>query len=248
MLDKIEIFGYAHSHISPHEEKIFNNRFPDCRKLEGRCDVMFVYSDEFQGNICETANALQAMTGFLKYVTCLNPVQFFNSRIMVGYNKNALQANWSGEEGNRIHIPWQDEYFEQDELLDSCSHELVHPFFRVSALHCSNQWWGEGFCDFLRGPIKDIAGLDGKGWWKKKIEQARSNKQDRGGNIAGQLVLRAQEEQRGLSDINQFIAQFINDREAIRSFVGFLFDRFSHRSMGEEFLATEWIREKSGDV
>ncbi len=234
--------------ITSHEQRIFNNQFPDCKNLEGRGDIIFVYIDEFQGDIYEIANALQAMTDFLKYVTCLNPAQFFNSRIMVGHNKNASQPNWSGKEDNYIYIPWEDKYFKKDKLLHSCSHELVHPFFRVSPLHYSNEWWGEGFCDFLRGPVKNLMGLEGKGWWKEKIEQSQSNKQDRGGNVAGQLVLRAQKENGDLYDIDQFIARFINDREAIRMFVNFLFDRFSGRPMGEEFRATEWIKKKLGDV
>jgi len=39
--------------INSHEQKIFNNQFPDCKKLEGRGDFIFVYSDEFQGDIYE---------------------------------------------------------------------------------------------------------------------------------------------------------------------------------------------------
>lgn len=240
-----------HFDINSHEQKIFNDRFPDCKKLEGRGDIVFVYTDEFQGDIYETANALQAMTDFLRRVTCLNPVQFFNSRIMIGYSKNSLQAkqpNWSGKEGNRIYIPWKDKYFKQDELLRSCSHELVHPFFRVSPLHYNNQSWGEGFCDFLRGPIENLIGLDGKGWLKEKIKQAQWNKQDRGGNVAGQLVLRAQKEYWFLHDIDQFISWFINDRDAIKMFVSFLFDRFSNCPMGEEFHATEWIEKNLRDI
>ena len=52
--------------INSHEQEIFNNLFPDCKKLEGRDDIIFVYSDEFQGDIYETANVLQVMTDFLK--------------------------------------------------------------------------------------------------------------------------------------------------------------------------------------
>ncbi len=231
-----------------HEQKILNTQFPDCTKLEKRDDIILVYSDEFQGDIYETANTLQATTDFLKYVTYLNPTEFFNSRIIVGHYKNASQANWSGKEGNRIYIPLEYEYLKQKEFLSSCSHELVHPFFRVSRLHDSNERWGEGFCDFLRGPVKNLMGLDGKGWWKKKIEQAQSDKQDRGGNAAGQLVLGAWKEHGAVYDIDRFIKWFIDDREAIRTFVKSLFDRFSDCSMSEEFRSTEWIRGKSGDV
>jgi len=232
--------------VNTREKETLDSRFPDWKRLTAREDVIVVYSDKFRGDICETAKSLQAATDFLKYVTSSKPTEFFCSRIVIGHNRATSMPNWSGQEGNRIYIPLADRYFEEDEFLDSCSHELVHPFFRASPLHRSNQWWGEAFCDFMRGPVKNVMGLDGRGWWIKKTQEARSNKQDRGGNVAGQLVLRAQKEERDLDDIADFIGRFIDDREGIKIFVQGLYDRFSSRPMREEFRATEWIRDQEG--
>ena len=69
-------------HITSHEQEILNNQFPDCKKLDVRGDIILVYSDDFRGDIYETANTLQAATDLLKYFTCLNPTEFFNLRIM----------------------------------------------------------------------------------------------------------------------------------------------------------------------
>ncbi len=83
-------------------------------------------------------------------------------------------------------------------------------------------------------------GLDGNEWWRKKIKEARDSKQDKGGNAAGQLVIRACEWCGAVNERNQFI-----DKQAvIREFVNWLFDRYGHLPMSKEFRPTKWITEK----
>jgi hypothetical protein len=206
------------------------------------------HPSEFVENAKVVADSLQAAMDFLKDITCDNPRHHFGIRVVIGYTRKAGQPNWSGCKGNRIELPWPKHPNKAKEGLSALSHELVHPFFRVSALHDKNEFWGEGFCDFLRGPVMYIMDLDGKEWWKQKIEQAQMNKQDRGGNVAGQLVLMAWEEHGDTHDIDQFIGWFIDDRATIRVFVRSLYNRFSDRSMAEEFKPTEWIRAKMQDL
>lgn len=125
------------SRVNPREREILESQFPKCRRIEAREDIVFVCVNGFHGDACEIVSALQATADFLKYVTCLDPTQCFGSRIMVGHSKSATQANWSGEKGNRIQIPWKDEHLKKDILFHSFSHEIVHPFYKLSPLHKS---------------------------------------------------------------------------------------------------------------
>jgi hypothetical protein len=228
--------------INSRQREILNHRFPDSKKVEARGDILFVYSDEFQGDIYETANARQAAVDFLKYVTCRNPTQFFNSRVMVGHNKIATQANWSGEKGNRIHIPWKDEYLKQGRFLHSCSHEIVHPFYRLSPLHKSNEKWGDAFCEFLRGPCKKVIGQDGKRWWLENVEQHQNKGKNTYRNVAGQILTYAKRRYYNNETMKFCISEFIDDKEKMKEFMNHLFEQYRTKSLCEIFTPVDKMK------
>ena len=228
------------SNLSSHEISVQTKHFPECNGVEPRPDLVFVYPPEFSGDAVSIANTLQSAILYLKEVTTKDPTKKLGARVVVGYNEQCTSPTWSAREGNRIRLPWNKYLNKEKEPLDVCSHELVHPFFFVSPLHEINEFWGEGFCDFLRGPLKNFIGLDGNEWWGKKIKEATNNKQDKGGNAAGQSVIRACE---WCGVINE-IDQFIDNQTAIREFVNRLFDHYADLPMSEEFYPTKWITEK----
>ena len=230
--------------LNDHEDFIRVSRFASCDRFEVTEDLVFAYpSSEFVGDAESIANELQREMDYLKNVTGLKPREELGSKVVVGYRRReeggtGRQGSWSGADGNRVFLSWGYlEDFDKGEPMDICSHELVHPFFFVSPLHEINEFWGEGFCDFLRGPLKNFMGLDGNEWWGKKIKEARDNKQDKGGNAAGQSVIRACEWCRVVNERDQFI----DNQAAIREFVNRLFDRYGHLPMSEEFRPTKWI-------
>jgi hypothetical protein len=205
--------------LSSHEMSVQTNHFPECNGVEPRPNLAFVYPPEFSGDAVSIANTLQSAMLYLKKVTGKDPTRKLGSRVVIGYNKQCTCPTWSAREGNRIRLPWNKYLNKEKEPLDVCSHELVHPFFFVSPLHEINEFWGEGFCDFLRGPLKNFMGLDGNEWWRRKVKETRDNKQDRGGNAAGQLILRACE----CCGVVIETDQLVDDLGAIREFVNDLY-------------------------
>lgn len=225
------------SNLSSHEVAVQTKHFPECKGVEPGPDLVFVYPSELASDAVSIANTLQSAILYLKEITGKDPTQELRSRVVIGYNRQCNDPTWSSREGNRIRLPWEKYLNKAKEPLDICSHELVHPFFFVSPLHEINEFWGEGFCDFLRGPLKNFMGLDGKEWWQRKIKEAKNNKQDKGGNAAGQLILRACEWSGGATDTHQLI----DNKSAIRDVVKRLFERYRDHPMSEEFTPTEWI-------
>lgn len=229
------------NNMNPHEERVFKNQFPNCDNSELREDIIFVCPSVFKGNIKYIADKLQSAADFLKCLTGINPKDDFQSRVFIGFTDQSNQPNWSGRYGNRIHIP--ERYLNKEmEPLGACSHELVHPYYRCSPLHNSNEKWGECFCEFLRGPVKNVMGLDGNSWWQEKIEDTRSNTQN-DGNVAGQFILKAKKRYGGSDETEiDFIDRFIEDPKAIKDFVSYLFSFFSERQLSSEFNATSKMR------
>jgi hypothetical protein len=229
--------------LNPKENEVWRTQFSECIKLELRQDLIFIYPDGFAGPVSYVADKMQSSMDFLKDVTTISPIQEFGSRVVVGYTRKATQPNWSGLGGNRVHLPWKDEYLnKKSEPLDVCSHELVHPFYNRSPLHQSNEYWGDCFCEFLRGPVKQTMGLDGRNWWKEKLHDYRSGKQYYG-NVAGQFLLKAKQMYWDFNEAeDKFIDHFIEDRESIKKFVEYLFIKFSHKSFDTEFEPTSKMR------
>lgn len=234
--------------MNTEEEKTWRGRYSYCRNIEEKDDLIFAYPDGFGKNPSAVAEDLQKSMNFLKSITNLDPTGFFHQRTVVGYRHPNDEGGRNCQPGwlpNWVNIPWS--YLEKhNEPQDACSHELVHPFYRISPLHNSNEGWGEGFCDFLRGPIKNLLGLAGNEWWKQKIDDAHSKKDDRGGNAAGQFILKAQKKYGSVNETTEdFVVSFINNRDAIRKYISFLFSYFSDRRLSdcECFTPTSYIRQ-----
>lgn len=213
------------------KEERDKERYSRCNNIQERKDLIFLYPNEFNKDPYETANAMQEAVDFLKRITYLDPTTFFDQRVVVGYrhfnDENGYKTNpiWTP---NRINIPWS--YLDhQDEPLDSLTHELVHPFFHCSPLQNNNKEWKEVFCQFLRGPLKTVVGLNGDHWWQKLINNAeKETNSDR--NPAGQLVLKAYEDYT-TTHTSKSIRDLMRDCGAISAFVKSLFSRFENISL-----------------
>jgi hypothetical protein len=222
------------------ERTVWEAQFPDCERVEQRHDVIFVYPATLMRDTKSITDHLQSAMDYLKHVTNIDPSDYFTTRVIVGYTRQSTQPNWSGIKGNRVHVPWK--YLDkEDEPLDSCSHELVHPFYNRSSLHDSNEKWGDCFCEFLRGPVKHVMGLDGISWWHKKLQDEKQKK-DNWGNVAGQFLLKAKEELGNAGESPEdFADRIIQSPDDVKTFVFFLFDRFSELTMSSEFRPTSKV-------
>jgi hypothetical protein len=217
------------------EKMTWKESFPVCKHEQEREDVIFVFPDEFEKSPEATIDDLQRIIDFLKYITEINPTEVFEQRIVVGYSNKGL--GWSR---NRINVPWK--YLKKpEEPLDACTHELVHPFFRASPLHGSNEGWGEGFCDFLRGPVKNIVGLDGDEWWQRMLKAVEQNMNSEYHYPAGKFVLKAFDEYRSSC---RSIETLINAHEVLKAFVGSLFSTFKHTSLSTYIEPSLIMKEK----
>jgi hypothetical protein len=228
--------------ISSHENKVRTQQFPGCERMELRQDVVFVFPSELTVDAAAIADGLQSAMSYLKDVTLIDPTQELGSRVVIGYSVTCTQPNWSGRGGNRVCLPQAKYLNMENEPFDVCSHELVHPFYNRSRLHQSNERWGDCFCEFLRGPVKEIMGLDGKKWWREKLADTRSDKQNYG-NVAGQFLMRAKAMySKPMEGENDFLDRFIGDIEIIKQFVSYLFAEFSGKSFSSEFVPTTKVR------
>ena len=220
------------------EKYTWNKTFPNCRHNRESEDVIFVFPDDFKKSPGATIDELQRVVDFLKDVTGIDPTEFFAQRVVVGYSNKGL--GWSQ---NRINVPLK--YLSKpEEPLDACTHELIHPFFRASPLHDSNEGWGEGFCDFLRGPAKNFVGLDGNEWWQRMIKAAKQNINSEYHYPAGKFVLKALEEHRSSCSS---IEALIDDHAVLKAFVGFLFSKFQQRSLSTYIEPSLKMKEKWSD-
>lgn len=230
--------------MNPKEEKDIRI-YARCDNIQEREDVIFVYPDEFSNNPNITADLMQEVMNYLRQITEINPTIIFAQRVVVGYRHlediggHKTQPNWIQ---NRVSIPWG-YLIKPDEPLACCAHELVHPFFRCSPLHNKNEGWGEGFCEFLRGPIKKILGSDGENWWKKMIKCFQDGVNSSYCYPAGQFVIKAYSDY-ALVNRSRTIKDLINDQEAIRDFVKFLFDSFEKTSLSTYFTPSPKMKEK----
>lgn len=217
------------------EKRTWKTLFPNCRDSREQKDVVFVFPDEFEKSPEATIDDLQRVIDFLKDITAIDPTVFFGQRVVVGYTSQGL--GWSQ---NRISVPLK--YLSKpEEPLDACTHELVHPFFRASPLHDSNEGWGEGFCDFLRGPAKNVVGLDGNGWWHRMVKAAEHNKNSEYHYPAGKFVLKAFEEHRASCSS---IEALIDAHSVLKTFVGFLFSNFQRKSLSTYIEPSSKMKEK----
>jgi len=244
--------------LNIYEKYIGENQSPLCNNFIEKNDLVFFYSNMVyeESYAYEIANTLQQIYDYSKFITNLKPTQYFcNSRVIIRWLKDQNKrgdARWKSEpdrKGHWINLSW-DYMTMEDEPLKICSHELVHPFYRVSTLHTKgniwggNEGWGEGFCDFLRGPIFNHIGLEGnqgERWWNKMIYAFETNNNGIYHFPAGQFVLYYLNFCK--TDKNS-LNKFINDQYAIRKFVKFLFEEFAERPLTSVFKTTPAMEEK----
>lgn len=245
------------SDLSPDEERIAKWQSPLCDKLAKKDDLVFSYGSTIVTMACAYAIAekLQVAMDFLRNVTDKNPTQYFGSRVVIRWIRDREkegQAYWSSDstgKGHWLDLSW-DYLSKADEPYKICAHELVHPFYRTSPLHTrgkpwgGNEGWGEGFCDFLRGPVMNHIGLDGKQWWWKVIDAGEKNKPGTHQNPAGQFVKMAQQKHWGASKRDEFIDWFIDDIDALRQFLNSLFEDFADRPLSQVLIPTTEMERK----
>lgn len=225
--------------MNTQENKIFNEEYPDCDEKRECDDFIFTYpAEELSINIEYVINKMQIAFTFLKYLTKLSPINKHKYRTFIGYKKEVNQPNCKK---NRIFIPWS--YINKDnEPLDVCSHEIVHPFYAKSPLHSKNEGWGEGFCDFLRGPVKMKMGLCGLAWSHKMVKAAQENDNGKYHNPAGQFILFFQK----YHNLSEPYDTLLNETHKLKDFVQHLFKTFENVSLSKELSPTMKMVIKSG--
>jgi len=243
--------------LNEKEEQVRHNKFDDGNECVDSKDLVFVYPNDFKGQPDVVVARLQLVMDYLKDVTNnLDPTDWFNdSRVVIGYEDNIDSAYWTSNDRDKhwIGIPWEQYLNKERELFDVLSHELVHPFYRVSKLHTKeqawggNEGWGEGFCDFLRGPVKNIIGLDGRSWWWQMIDAYEKRKPGKRQDPAGQFIKMAQNKYWNPSELNEFVAWFIDDKDCLSDFVSFLFDEFAHRPLSDVLIPTKEMEKQYRD-
>ena len=187
------------------------------------------------------ADTLQVAMNYLREVTGLNPNRIFSSRVIILWMKDrdkVGKATWKSvkEEngtyiGHRISLSW-DYMTKPNEPYSICAHELVHPFYRISKLHKSNEHYGEGFCEFLRGAVLYAMGLEEQGLeqWGDRIEAA-GNKKGKSWKIAGQLISMLAESPPNHTEMCQIVDSLIKDKKHIKEFANYLFNQFAEQSL-----------------
>jgi len=250
----------SHS-LSEDENRIAEDQSPFCDGFAEKDDLIFSYPIEFinKTHAYTIASTLQRAMNYLKSVTNLKPTEKLRSRVIIRWIKErdlTGKSIWKSEKdangnliGHYINLSW-DYMFKPCEPFRICAHELVHPFYRISPLHertegcvgnecwLGNEGWGEGFCDFMRGPVinsTELPGQQGSEWWQKMIEAAKNNKPGTHQNPAGQFV------QKYLkycgTDANS-LSKFIDDDNLIRRFIRDLFEEFGCRPLKSELTPT----------
>jgi len=221
--------------------------FPDCdQEPKETKDLIFLYPKEFDGDPQKIINELQEMYDLLCQLTDLKPVEKNNLRITIGFHKEK-RLSISRSPNNRIYIPWK-RLSRHDEPQHGCTHELVHPFARISKLFTEeNKVWEEPFCDFLRGVLKNHIGQDGIGCWKGQVESAEKRKNNRTSTGAGLFILDAK---RIFCNDNlnndEFIREFIYDFDKLKKYIKLLLNEYSsmpiHKRNG--FFLTDEMKNK----
>lgn len=258
------------NNLTPTEQRIAQDQSSLCDRFAVQDDLVFSYPGNLisEKNANRTAGMLQRAINYLKTITNLNPSNELNSRVIFRWIEDQDKenvSNWTSLEnedgslnGQRIDLSW--EYmFKPCEPFRICSHELVHPFYRVSPLHeknityagdeswLGNEGWGEGFCEFMRGPVMNsvkLPGNQGVEWWLQVIEKAKNNEDGTHQNPAGQFVLWYF--QFCESDENS-ISQLISDARQIKAFVGYLFKEYANRPLQTKLTPTNKMIRKYGN-
>ncbi len=240
--------------LNEKEEQVRLDKFGERNECADSEDLVFLFPNDFRGQPDDVVARLQRAMDYLKDVTNnLDPTRWFNdSRVVIGYIHGIKSAAWKSNDRDKhwIRLPWEKYLNKENEPFDILSHELVHPFYRVSKLHTKkqkwggNEGWGDGFCDFLRGPIKNLMALDGNGWWQRMIEATEDPKEYETSTRnypAGQFVKKyltfCKTDEKSFS-------QFIDERQAIKEFVKWSFENFADRPLRSVLPLNKGMRDE----
>lgn len=241
------------------EKRIFDDQSSLCDCYIGLDDLVFSYPStygdlkfsyetlpEYNARAKYVAKRLQEIMNFLIAVTGKCPTDYFGSRVVVRWRKDHEQKgkeNWNscrrkGMPGHYVNLSWDymldvEKTKKDDEPITVCAHGLVHPFYAASELHTEewpkNESWGEGFCDFMRGPILSKLGRNGVERWQRSIKKARTREEySRYDAPASCFVMMFLEHCR-LSE--KYMDRAIKDIDALRSFVKGLFSDYSNQPL-----------------
>ena len=255
--------------LSPIEKRIAQKQSPLCDRVVPKGDLILSYPSKLmsEAHADIVARPLQRAMDYLKYVTGLNPTRALRGRVTIRWIENREvqgKSRWKSEKdtngdfiGSWVDLSW-DYMFKPCEPFRICGHELAHPFFRISPLHqknndcvgnggwLGNEGWGEGFCDFMRGPMMNcmrLPGQQGDEWWQKMIQAARNKQPGTHHNPAGQIVLKYLSSCR--ADRNSF-SRFIHDKRLIKGFISDLFKKFACCPLKSELTPTDEMIRKYG--
>lgn len=258
------------NNLTPNEYFITKDQSPLCDKFVGQDDLVFSYPGELfdEKSANRTAGILQRAMNFLNNVTNLNPTKELGSRLIIRWRKDRNKeenAVWGSDKdmnrkiiGHHVNLSW-DYMFKPCEPFRICAHEFVHPFYRISRLHqkgkhcggnddwLGNEGWGEGFCDFMRGPVMNsmkLPGNQGGEWWRQVIEKAKNNEDGTHQNPAGQFVIWYIQY---CEPDENFISKLINDTRQIKAFVSYLFKEFANRPLKTKLTPTNKMIKKYGN-
>ncbi len=196
----------------------------------------------------QTTVALQRIVDFLTEVMglklrnswSLGRNTAFHSTIVIGYRRDEdldpSEQNPSWVSDNTVKLPWDCLEIE-NKTITACTHELVHPFFKIffySSLTLltdrQNEHWGEGFCDFLRIFVIDALDMNLNeqvnsrqyNWREDSFEQYMRNTERTGDHWEGyhKLALRLLNEFRRYRQTDQ--GREKGQVEALREFLQLL--------------------------
>lgn len=257
------------NNLIPNEKIIAQNQHSLCDRFTEQDDLVFSYPQSFlnEADAIEVAVNLQLAVNYLKSITDLNPTHDLRSRVVIRWKKNRKKkesAGWKPDRDNRgnivgHHIDLSWDYMSAEfQPFKICAHELVHQFYRCSPLHekdlrcpekedwLGNEGWGEGFCDFMRGPVMiqmNIPKSQGEKWWHQVIEKAKNNDNGTHQNPAGQFVLWYLQYNNGNENS---IPQLIKDNRKLKSFICYLFNEFACRPLKSKMTPRSKMMKKFG--
>ncbi len=245
--------------LTADEKRIFDDQSSLCDRFVGKDDLVFSYPSaygnlqfsynshaEYNDRAKYVAKRLQEIMNFLMDVTEKSPTDYFGSRVVVRWRKEHEEKGketWSscrakGLPGHYVNLSWDymldiEKTKKDDEPITVCAHGLVHPFYAASELHTEewpkNKIWGEGFCDFMRGPILSKIGRNGIERWQRSIKNARTQtKYSRYDTPASCFVMIFLEHCRLME---KDMDKAIKDIDALRSFIKGLFSDYSNRPL-----------------
>ncbi len=245
--------------LTADEKRIFDNQSPRCDRFVGMDDLVFSYPSsykklqfsykfhpDYNDRAKYVAKRLQEIMNFLIAITGKCPTGYFGTRVVVRWRKEHEKIGkeiWRSCRhkrlpGHYVNLSWDymldvEKTKKDDEPITVCAHGLVHPFYAASELHTkegpNNERWGEGFCDFMRGPILTKMGMNGVERWQRSIKKAKEQaKYSLYDTPASCFVMMFLEH---CNPSEQYMDRAIKDINSLRNFVKWLFSNYSNKSL-----------------